>query len=155
MTGEASQEVTGPLPPVILLIAILLMTALHVVVPGGQIFTGLWRLTGALPIAAGLILNIWADHLFERAGTSVKPFDPSVVLILNGPFRITRNPMYLGMTLVLTGVAIGLGSWLPWIVVPLFLRVITVRFITPEERKLKEAFGVPYVAYRARVRRWI
>jgi protein-S-isoprenylcysteine O-methyltransferase Ste14 len=145
----------GLLPPSLLLIAILLMIGLHYVVRWVQLLTMPWRLFGAVPIALGILLNIWADQLFRRAGTAIKPFEPSIALVLAGPFRFSRNPMYIGMVLVLAGIAIGLGSATPWLVVPLFAWLVTQRFIIPEERKLDATFGQQYYEYKAKVRRWV
>jgi protein-S-isoprenylcysteine O-methyltransferase Ste14 len=97
----------GPLPPAYLLGAILLMTALHLLVPGAQLLPVAWRLAGAIPVAAGVLLNTWADQLLKHAGTRVKPFDPSIALVLKGPFLFTRNPMYFGMVLILVGSLLG------------------------------------------------
>jgi protein-S-isoprenylcysteine O-methyltransferase Ste14 len=63
--------------------------------------------------------------------------------------------MYIGMVLVLAGIAIGLGSATPWLVVPLFAWLVTQRFIIPEERKLDATFGQQYYEYKAKVRRWV
>lgn len=145
----------GPLPPVLLLVAILLMFALHWLFPVVQLIGAGWRVAGAVPVAVGLLLNLWTDQLFKSAGTAVKPFDTSVALVLQGPFRFSRNPMYLGMTIVLAGIAIGLGSATPWLVIPLFIWQLTVRYVVPEERKLKTSFGREYLDYMAKVRRWV
>ncbi|MGO9801907.1 MAG: methyltransferase family protein [Steroidobacteraceae bacterium] len=138
-----------------MLVAILLMTGLHFVVPWVQLFATPWRLIGAVPVALGILLNMWADQLFKRAGTAVKPFEPSIALVVAGPFRFSRNPMYFGMVLVLAGIAIGLGSATPWLVVPLFVWRVTERFIVPEERKLEETVGQQYCEYKFKVRRWV
>ena len=145
----------GPLPPVILCIAIILMALLHVLVPVARLFSLPWRFSGAVLIIAGLALNVWADGLFKRAGTSVKPFDPSSSLVLNGPFLFSRNPMYLGMVLVLAGIAVALGGATPWLVIPVFAWYVDRRFIVPEEHKLEATFGARFLEYKASVRRWI
>jgi protein-S-isoprenylcysteine O-methyltransferase Ste14 len=77
------------------------------------------------------------------------------VLVTSGWYRITRNPMYLGMVVVLCGVALMAGSVGAWLPLPAFIAVIHYRFIRGEERFLEEIFGQPYRDYRARVRRWI
>lgn len=145
----------GLLPPALLLISILLMIGVHFVFPWVQLFRVPWRLFGAVPVAFGMLLDIWADQLFKRAGTAVRPFEPSIALVLAGPFRFSRNPMYFGMVLVLAGIAIGLGSATPWLVVPLFVWLVTERFIVPEERMLEATFGQQYYEYKAKVRRWV
>lgn len=85
----------------------------------------------------------------------MKPFEESSALVTHGVFRISRNPMYLGMTLMLLGIALFLGSVTPFLVV-IALPVIFDRvFISPEERMLEETFGDQFREYRKRVRRWI
>lgn len=155
MNNGASPVPRGPLPPAYFLGAILLMAGLHCFLPTAQLIASPWRFAGTVLIVAGVGLNVWTDLLFKRAGTAVKPFEPSSALVLEGPFRFSRNPMYLGMVLILAGIATGLGSFSPWLVVALFAWQITKRFIVPEERKLEGAFGYPYQAYRAKVRRWL
>ena len=155
MNGEKLPALSGPLPPGLLLLAILLMLVLHLFVPVMQLITFPARLIGAIAVVAGGGLNIWADRSFKRAGTAVRPTEPSTTLVLSGPFLVTRNPMYLGMALVLVGIAIGLGSATPWLVVVLFVWQITARFIVPEECKLKASFGEQFLRYKIKVRRWL
>jgi protein-S-isoprenylcysteine O-methyltransferase Ste14 len=143
------------LPPAILLGAVTFMVALHWLAPLAQRLSLPWRLAGIAPLAAGIALNLWTDALFNRVGTAVNPFEPTVELVSESPLRWSRNPMYLGMTLVLIGVALCLGSVSPWLVIPGFVWVIQARFILPEERKLEAAFGSRYAHYKAGVRRWL
>jgi protein-S-isoprenylcysteine O-methyltransferase Ste14 len=83
--------------------------------------------------------------------------DPSKAtrLVTDGVFRISRNPMYLGLLLLLIGWALWLGSASVWLIPPLFVITITVVQIIPEERALGQLFGAQYLAYRASVARWI
>src|SRR5262245_9231144 len=149
-------ESRGPLPPVILLLAIVAMVALHFLVPVHVSWiAGPWWILGVVLIALGLGMNVWASRLFERRGTAIKPHDRSTVLVEDGLFRLSRNPMYLGMVVLLSGVAICLGSIVPWIVIPIFIAVIQQRFIRFEESKMEAEFGPEYAAYRNRVRRWL
>jgi protein-S-isoprenylcysteine O-methyltransferase Ste14 len=85
----------------------------------------------------------------------VVPFSDATVLVTAGPYRFTRNPMYLGMAGILAGTAIWLGSITPWLVLPAFMRLIAERFIAPEEAMLERAFGSRYREYCAAVRRWL
>ena len=90
-----------------------------------------------------------------RAGTNVPPNKPTVTIVTGGPFRFTRNPLYLGGTLVYLGFAMVLGSvWLLWLFVPMVL-VLRWGIIHREERYLEAKFGEVYLAYKARVRRWL
>ena len=155
MAEKTAVTAGGPLPPVLLLVAIGLMALLHALVPVAQLVTWPWRIFGGVPVVAGLVLNVWGDRLFKQAGTAIKPFDPTTSLVLNGPFSFSRHPMYLGMVLVLAGVAVGLGSATPWLVIPVFVWLVDRHFIVAEERKLEADFGARYLEYKARVRRWI
>ena len=146
----------GALPPVFLFAALASMAALHLVLPLVQLSTSSWRLiVGGCLVGAGIIINLWADRLFKQKGTSVKPFETSTTLVISGPFAFSRHPMYLGMLLLLAGVALCLGSLSPWFVVPAFVWQITRRFVRPEERKLEETFGETYLEYKRKVRRWL
>ena len=143
------------MPPVYLLAAIAAMVAIHFLFPGKQLLIAPWRLAGAVPITAGLGLVLWVAMVFRRRKTTIKPGDVSSSLVTDGPFRVSRNPIYLGMTCILIGTAIALGSLAPWLVVPLFVAVVGYNVISVEEAMLAEAFDQSYADYRARVRRWI
>ncbi len=117
------------LPPTYLLIAIVVMVTLHFLLPLVYLIPGLWRLTGLFPLVGGISLNLIADKAFQRARTTVKPFEPSTTLITTGPFQISRHPMYLGFFLILLGVALLLGSLPPFLVIPIFVILIDRIFI--------------------------
>ena len=142
------------LPPAYLLLSIAAMLALHLLAPICRTASWAFRLGGLAPLAAGLALNYWADRIFKRARTTVKPFATSAELVTHGPFRFSRHPMYLGMVLVLVGTAMLLGSLSPLAAVGAFVWVIR-RFALVEEQMMAETFGQAYAAYRGRVRRWI
>lgn len=143
------------LPPTYLLIAIVVLAAIHFVLPITQVIPGLWRLIGLLPLAAGIGLNLIADRVLHQANSTVKPFEASTTLITSGVFQISRHPMYLGFVLILIGLAVLLGSLIPYLVIPIFAVLMDRVFIEVEEGMLKEQFGQSWLAYKARVRRWI
>lgn len=153
--SEETPQSRGPLPPAILLAAIALMFALHFFLPIASFLPAPLRMLGGALIVIGAVLNVWADRLFSKADTAVKPFEPSTSLVLQGPFALTRNPMYLGMLLILVGIAVAFGSVTPWLVVPFFAWHIRQRFIVPEEHKLEAIFGARYIEYKGKVRRWL
>ncbi|MBP8091759.1 MAG: isoprenylcysteine carboxylmethyltransferase family protein [Giesbergeria sp.] len=106
-------------------------------------------------VGAGFdVAGLWA---FRKARTTVNPLTPhrSVAVVSTGVYRFTRNPMYLGLALILLGLAVYLAS--PWALLgPLVFAAYITRFqIVPEERALQARFGAAYTAYRARVRRWL
>jgi protein-S-isoprenylcysteine O-methyltransferase Ste14 len=100
-------------------------------------------------------LILWAAGLFKRAGTGIVPFSESTALVTGGPYRLTRNPMYVGMAAVLFGAAAVMGSLTPFIGSIAFVAIITARFILPEEAHLERAFGPSYLELKRRVRRWL
>ena len=143
------------MPPTYFLGAIILSVALHFLLPVQQLLAFPWRLIGLAPLVAGIVLNLLADQAFKKHDTTVKPFQKSSTLVTGGAFAISRNPMYLGMTLILFGIAFLLGSATPFIPVLLFALVIDRSFIVVEDRMLEDTFGAQFREYRERVRRWI
>ncbi len=110
---------------------------------------------GLLAVAAGVALNIWATRLFARSGVGVCPFSPVPALVAEGPYRFSRNPMYLGLVLLsgsvplMTGVPANLWA-------PASLAVwLHFRFVLREEEFLRERIGMPYLAYASRSPRWL
>jgi len=144
----------GPLPPIIVLLSILLQIALHVWLPVASIVPPPWNWIGALIIAAGIGILIGPALAFRRSETSIIPFTESSSLVVDGLYRYTRNPMYVGMLLVLTGVAMLAGSLTPFVVPLLFVPLMNVRVIRHEERMLTDTFGAEYTDYASRVGRW-
>lgn len=112
---------------------------------------------GVALFVAGLGINAWPKVLFRRVGTSVSPVQLVLAsaLIIHGPYRFSRNPMYLGYALAL----LGLSAWLaqPWglLVTAFFVTYITRFQILPEERHLSSRFPTQYAAYCRSVRRWV
>lgn len=143
------------LPPAYFLIALIAMAALHLATPVAIWNPWPWTVTGALPIVIGLGIAVAGNRHFKRVGTTISPFESSSQLVTDGIFAWSRNPMYLGMLLILAGVALGLGSVTPLFVPPLFLVIIQQRFIRHEERALEQQFGPAYHEYASTVRRWL
>jgi protein-S-isoprenylcysteine O-methyltransferase Ste14 len=113
------------------------------------------RWAGAILIGAWLVLAIWAIRTFRRAGTSPNPTRPTTALALGGPYKFTRNPMYLGLALFQAGVAAAANSVWPLLLLLPVLWIVWRSVIRLEERYLEAKYGAEYVAYKARVRRWL
>jgi protein-S-isoprenylcysteine O-methyltransferase Ste14 len=113
-----------------------------------------WALGGVL-VACGALLAASAILKFKGVGTTVRPDRAASTLVIAGPYKITRNPMYLGLALVYLGIAIAGQSIWSIILLPFVLMAIQRYAIEPEEAFLKRRFGADYVNYTARVRRWI
>jgi protein-S-isoprenylcysteine O-methyltransferase Ste14 len=109
---------------------------------------------GALLVAAGLALAVAAAVEFRRARTTIIPHEEPSAIVTSGVYRLSRNPIYLGDALILTGLGLRWDSVLALVLVPVFVAVVTARFIVPEEGRLKARFGAEYAAWAARVRRW-
>ncbi|TLY57361.1 MAG: isoprenylcysteine carboxylmethyltransferase family protein [Gammaproteobacteria bacterium] len=142
-------------PPVYLLLAMSTMLGLHRWAPLARLIAPPYTYFGVAFIALALALGVPAIGAFQKAGTPVIPFERATALVTSGSFRFTRNPMYLGMALLLFGVAVLLGSAGAFLPIPVFVWIIQMRFIRGEERFLEDLFGKHYVAYKSRVRRWI
>ncbi len=124
--------------------------AIRVVAGGGAAAP---RSDGGEASAAGIVLM--GTRRFQAAGTNIPPSLPTTALVIDGIYRRTRNPLYLGMTLVYLGLGVAAGSiWAIVLVVPL-LWVINTGVVAREERYLERKFGDAYRAYKARVRRWV
>lgn len=143
------------LPPALVLILVIVSVVLGVVVPlVGPLHWAL-RLVGVVPLAAGLWLNLGGAGLFARVGTNIRTFDEPGQLVTSGHFRFTRNPMYVGFTLMLVAVALFVGTLTAWLGAVVFFLAANGWYIPFEERRMVASFGDAYEEYRRRVPRWI
>ena len=143
------------LPPVYFFGAIIVEVLLHFLLPLHQLLVFPWRLLGLVFLVIGLVLNALAAQKFKKHETTVKPFEESRALVTGGVFNISRNPMYLGMSLILFGLGVLLGSASPFAVVPVFIVLLDRIFIVQEEQRLEATFGDQFRQYRKKVRKWI
>ena len=112
-------------------------------------------LMGAVVFVLALALAIWAMDTMTRAGTNVPTNRPTTTIVESGPYRFTRNPIYIGMFGGLIGLGIAFDNlWLLAMLVP-FALVIRYGVVAREEAYLERKFGEPYRGYRRRVRRWL
>ena len=144
-----------PHPPTYFIIILILQIALHFVFPIVQLYNSPLRWLGIALIVFGSWLNLEADGIFKKRKTTVKPFEKSSVLVTDGPFRISRHPMYLGMVAIFLGIAVACGSLVTFGAPVLFAVLMQVLFMGHEERSMEQTFGQEYLEYRKRVRRWI
>jgi protein-S-isoprenylcysteine O-methyltransferase Ste14 len=114
------------------------------------------RPTGIALIVAGIALSAWGRLTFRRQDAEIYPWSAAhSTLVARGPFRFTRNPMYLGFLILAIGAALVAGTWLMWLV-PVLIFVLDNFVIIPfEEQSMDRTFGEAYRGYKARVRRWI
>ena len=142
-------------PPMWLIFHGLAQLALHHWLPGPRLVSPPWINLGLLPGFAGVVLVLWPASLFVRRGTPMVPFTESTVLLREGPYRVSRNPVYIGLTLFLVAAALFLGTTSPWLPVASYVLVLRQRFVLREEALLRARFGPAYEEYCRRVRRWI
>lgn len=143
------------LPPHLFLAFILIMWGAHTVFPFFQVLPESARIFGILFVMDGLMSVLWARHVLKRQSTAIHSWSEPTALLTQGPYRVTRNPIYLGMTTMLIGVALVLRSVL---VLPLpffFAQIIQEKYIRFEEAALESRFGEAYRQYKDSVRRWM
>ena len=143
------------IPPFYLLISIVLMIVLHKYFPILLIAKGPVSIMSLIVLIFGVSLVFIASRLFTRFKTPIKPFEESTHLITTGIYKYTRNPVYIGMILILVGIGVYLGTLSPFLVIPFFIYFIRKDFIVKEEAFLLEIFGEEYKSYKKNVRRWI
>lgn len=144
-------------PPVVALVVAFAMWVVSRLTPIVEVGATVRSAVAIVIALAGISLAAAGITAFRRARTTLNPHKPDTAsaLVTGGIYRVTRNPMYLGLALVLVGWASFLGA--PWALLGpvVFVACITRLQIVPEERVLQSAFGEAYAAYRARVRRWL
>lgn len=116
---------------------------------------GVSRALGWPLVAAGLAVGLLGFRELKRAQTNVDPYKPATAVVSEGPYRYTRNPLYVGMTLMYTGFAARANALPPVLLLPAVLAVMRRGVIEREERYLEGKFGEEYLRYKSRVRRWI
>lgn len=157
MTHEDNAGVRVP-PPLIFALPLVAGLILHrfwpLVAPppgAGMVI----RRVGAVLMVLALALTYWAIFSFRRMGTTVVPRQPATALVLRGPYRFSRNPMYLAMTLLYLGICCwALALW-PLLFLPVVLIIIQRSVIGHEEAYLVRRFGDDYRRYLTQVRRWL
>jgi protein-S-isoprenylcysteine O-methyltransferase Ste14 len=142
-------------PPLLYVLPFLLARLLHSIIPL-PFLPQRFALIAAIPLfAAGIILCAWSIGLFRRFNTSLIPVKPTATLVLNGPYQISRNPMYLGLLCLYLAAAFWLNLIWALVLAPIVIIIIQRLVIEKEERYLEQQFGATYREYQARVRRWI
>jgi protein-S-isoprenylcysteine O-methyltransferase Ste14 len=142
-------------PLLFMFVLIAMVASLWLLLPGWRVYGEPATWFGVIPLTVGLLLIPVSAGLFRLRKTTLNPFGESSALVQDGLYRYSRNPMYLGMLLVLAGVAIGSGHLLAFVVLPVFVAVVSRQNIRGEEKFLEARFGDEYRSYKARVRRWI
>jgi len=142
-------------PPLIYALAFLASVCLNVRKPLPFLPSRLKNVIGAFLISiTGAVLFLSLREM-RQAGTNVNPEQPTIALIVKGPYQFTRNPIYLSLTLFYTGLAALANTLWALLLLPVVLLIMQRGVIEREERYLEEKFGANYTQYKARVRRWL
>lgn len=132
-----------------------LMWLSHRYIPLHQYISEPAAYSGIIFVLSGITVAAISAAMFKKADTGLEPFSEATALVTGGFFRISRNPMYMGMFLMLAGVAILMGSVGAMLPVPVFVLIIRYNFVLAEERFMESVFGQQYLDYKSEVRRWI
>jgi len=127
----------------------------HFVVPIEMLFLSSLRYMGIVFIVAGIALNLVGSATLRNSQTPVDFDQIPAQLVVTGPFRYTRNPMYLGGLILLIGVAILLGSLVSFLFPVLLFLILQFLYIPVEEKEMERIFGNQYIEYKRKVRRWV
>ena len=142
-------------PDIYLIVFLALAILFHFGLPIKKALFPPYTYVGWVFVAVGPILIIWTDLLFKKKKTTVKPYEQPIQLLISGPFRISRHPMYLGMVLLLLGVAIVHGTLISFVFPVVFGILMELPFIPFEETNLERIFGNQHLEYKQRVRQRI
>jgi protein-S-isoprenylcysteine O-methyltransferase Ste14 len=154
VTDRDISGVVAP-PPLIFLAGLAVGFGLEALLPGSTVPDLLAWVLGGVLLLAGVALLVSFEREFHRKRTAANPWRPTTAIATDGPYRLTRNPAYVGMALVYVGIAVL--SQALWVLVPLplVLALIDRGVIAREERYLERKFGREYLDYKGRVRRWV
>ena len=142
-------------PPLLVVGTLVLGLAAHWLVPRHPFPTVASRVAGSAFVVAGGAIIAWGARTMRGAGTNIDPGQPALVLVTGGPFRWSRNPLYLANVLIYIGTTLVVDALWPFVLLVPLVAVLEWGVIRREERYLSRKFGAPYDAYRTRVRRWL
>jgi len=145
-------------PPLLFILGFAVSLLVHKFLPLYLIadsLTGVFSIIGKLFMFIGLAFTIWGLLTFHRFRTAVSPYQPASQVVTSGPYRFSRNPMYVGFTIAYMGGILAKNTLWALLLLPLVLWFLTVLVIRPEERYLAKAFASVYTDYANRVRRWL
>ena len=141
-------------PPLLVTGTLLLGLVAHWLWPRHAFPTTAARVAGIAFVVAGAALIAWGARTMRQGGTNIDPRQPALALVSGGPFRWSRNPLYLALIIIYIGIALLFDALWPFVLLVPLVAVLEWGVIRREERYLTQKFGAPYEAYRATVRRW-
>ena len=155
--SSVERDISGVVapPPFIFLAGLAVGFGLEALLPGSSVPDAVGWILGGVLLVAGIVLLFSFERAFQQRRTPANPWRPTTAIATDGPYRLTRNPAYVGMALVYIGIA--LCSQALWVLLPLpvVLAIIDRGVIAREERYLERKFGQEYLDYKQNVRRWV
>ena len=142
-------------PPHIAFTLLLLSWLLDYFFPQFRFIHGSFRYIGLIIFAAGLSITFFSFYLFKKNKTPILPGQKPTFMVAVGPYKFTRNPMYLGVTLALLGISIYIGNLLTLFSPLIFFIAMNLVYIPFEEKLMENLFGKQYLNYKEKVRRWL
>ena len=141
------------LPPHVAIASLILVIVLHYLysIP---LIPKPFSYLGIVFFVLGLLILFWSFGIFKKKETPILPGQKPTALVIEGPYRFTRNPMYLGVTTALLGVAVYLGDILAFLAPIIFFIFVSLKFIPREEKLMEKLFGNNYLEYKKKIRRW-
>jgi protein-S-isoprenylcysteine O-methyltransferase Ste14 len=156
MKSSKGEEMNKKLiSPQFLNVGLLISIGIHFIFPIYIIVTFPYTIFGLILILLGLSLNIWSVRELKRNNTIIAFKETALQLVISGPFRISRNPIYLSGVILSLGFAIFLGSLSMFLFPVILLLILNFYYIPVEETELEETFRGKYLLYKRKVRRWI
>ncbi len=157
-SGSVDRDSAGVIaqPPLIFLATFSVGLILHLAFSMMLVPEGWVQLAVGIPVigVAGVLVSS-AARTMKRVGTEISTATPTTAIAVDGPFRFSRNPMYLAMAVLYVGLAISINALLILALLPVLLAIISFGVIAREESYLERKFGTEYVSYKSRVRRWL
>ncbi|MDP3765366.1 MAG: isoprenylcysteine carboxylmethyltransferase family protein [Nanoarchaeota archaeon] len=142
-------------PPYIALTLLFLSWLTSYFFPQFNVVKQPYKIIGIFVFFLGILLLFWSFYLFKKNKTPIIPGQKPTFVVAEGPYRFTRNPMYLGVATALLGVAVYFGNLVSFLSPVIFFLIMNYYFVPFEENLLESIFGNKYLDYKKKVRRWI
>ena len=142
-------------PPYIAITLLFLSWLADYLFPQFRVISGDYRYIGILILISGLSITFYSFFLFKKNKTPILPGQKPTFVVAEGPYKFTRNPMYLGVSIGLLGISIYFGNLLTFISPIIFFLAMNLFYIPREEKLMEQLFGKKYSDYKSKVRRWI
>lgn len=146
---------TRMIPPVLFLLLLAALIPLYLFHPATHVVRADAAMPWYVPLALGVAILAWASLHFRRKDAEIHTFKQPKALVTDGPFRFSRNPMYLGFFLLLLAAAFFVNSWGAFLAPLAFFLIASFWYIPHEERRMRSTFGASYADYARTTRRWI